>query len=129
MNRLWTVILVVWVLASCTGTGRPPSAQITGGDSSHDFRDEGLLLLMSDRRLYDPYTLNTIRGSRPDLDVMVAHYPSRPDSGEYERYRDAGATSINVPPWSYHTSKPPRLDDIRRSMEAFAERYLIRLGS
>jgi probable F420-dependent oxidoreductase len=63
------------------------------------------------------------------LDVMISHYPSTPDSGEYERYRDAGATSVNVPPWSYRGVDAPSLDDKRRSLEEFAERYIVPLGS
>jgi len=59
------------------------------------------------------------------FDVMIAHYPTRPDRGEYERYRDAGATSIHVPPWRYRGVAAASLDEKRRSLEEFAERYIV----
>lgn len=70
------------------------------------------------------------RAGRADepFDVMVAHYPTRPDPGEYERYRDAGATSIHVPPWRYRGLPPSGLDEKRRSLETFAERFIVPLA-
>jgi probable F420-dependent oxidoreductase len=67
--------------------------------------------------------------SADPFDVMIAHYPTTPDSGEYERYRDAGADSINVPPWRYRGVETPGLDEKRRSMQEFAERYIVPLAS
>jgi probable F420-dependent oxidoreductase len=63
------------------------------------------------------------------FDVMIAHHPTSADRGEYERYRDAGATSIHVPPWRYRGVDAPSLDQKRRSLEAFAERYIVPLGA
>jgi probable F420-dependent oxidoreductase len=59
------------------------------------------------------------------FDVMVAHYPASGDPGQYERYRDAGATSIHVPPWRYGGVDLPTLDEKRRWLEDFAERYVV----
>jgi probable F420-dependent oxidoreductase len=67
------------------------------------------------------------RSARP-FDVMIAHYPSASDSGEYERYRDVGVDSINVPPWRYRGIDSLPLDAKRRSLEDFAERYIVPLG-
>ena len=63
------------------------------------------------------------------FDVMIAHYPSSPDAGEYEQYAQLGATSVNVPAWCYRREAAPTLDDKRRSMEQFAERYIVPFGS
>lgn len=63
------------------------------------------------------------------FDFMVAHYPSNADAGEYERYRDAGATSVYVPPWWYRGFDSPTLDEKRRSLEEYAERYIVPLAS
>jgi hypothetical protein len=68
------------------------------------------------------------RSDRP-FDVMIAHYPSAPDAGEYERYRDVGVDSVNVPPWRYRGIESISLDEKRRSLEEFAERYIVPLGS
>ncbi len=62
------------------------------------------------------------------FDVMIAHYPSAPDAGEYQRYRDVGVDSINVPPWRYRGIESISLDEKRRSLEEFAERYIVPLG-
>lgn len=66
----------------------------------------------------------TGRSGEP-FDFMIAHYPTTPDCAEYERYREAGATSIHVPPWRYRGLADPALDEKRRSLEDFAERYII----
>jgi probable F420-dependent oxidoreductase len=78
---------------------------------------------------------------RSDLpfDVMIAHYPSSEagdaaDSGfsgraEYERYREVGVDSVNVPPWRYRGDGAIRFDEKRRSLEDFAERYIVPLGN
>jgi alkanesulfonate monooxygenase SsuD/methylene tetrahydromethanopterin reductase-like flavin-dependent oxidoreductase (luciferase family) len=63
------------------------------------------------------------------FDLMIAHYPSSPDAGEYEEYARLGVTSVNVPPWWYRREHAPTLDDKRRSMEQFARRYVAPLGS
>ncbi len=68
------------------------------------------------------------RGDR-HFDVMIAHYPSAPDAGEYERYRDVGVDSVNVPPWRYRGIESIGLDEKRRSLEEFAERYIVPLGN
>lgn len=62
------------------------------------------------------------------FDIMIAHYPSGPTSGEYERYRDVGVDSVNVPPWRYRGISSISLDEKRRSLEDFAERYIVPLG-
>lgn len=62
------------------------------------------------------------------FDVMIAHYPSDPDSGEYEHYRDLGVDSINVPPWRYRGITSISLEEKRRSLEDFAERYIVPLA-
>jgi probable F420-dependent oxidoreductase len=59
------------------------------------------------------------------FDFMIAHYSTRPDCGEYERYRDAGATSIHVPSWRYLGIENATLDEKRRGLEEFAERYIV----
>lgn len=63
------------------------------------------------------------------FDVMVSHFSRDPDAAEYERYRDAGVDSINVPPWHYRDPASVSLDDKKRSLEEFAERYVRRLAS
>jgi probable F420-dependent oxidoreductase len=63
------------------------------------------------------------------FDVMVAHHPASGDRGDYERLRDAGATSIHVPPWRYRGVDAPSIDEKRRSLEDFAERYIVPLRS
>ena len=67
------------------------------------------------------------RADRP-FDVMIAHYPSESDSGEYERYRDVGVHSVNVPPWRYRSPDVISFDEKRRSLEDFAERYIVPLA-
>ena len=62
------------------------------------------------------------------FDVMVAHYPTSNDVGEYEVYRDAGVNSVNVPPWRYRGMDSISLDEKRRSLEEFAERFIVPLG-
>jgi len=62
------------------------------------------------------------------FDVMISHHPSNPDRGEYERYRDAGVDSVNVPPWRYRGIASLPLDEKRRSLEDFAERYIVPLS-
>lgn len=68
------------------------------------------------------------RETRP-FDFMVAHTPSRVDPGECERYRDAGATSVYVSPWWYQGFVAPTLDEKRRSLEEYAEQYIVPLAS
>ena len=67
------------------------------------------------------------RGDRSGdpFDVMIAHHPTTPDCGEYRRYRDAGATSVQVPPWRYRGIEASTLDEKRRSLEEFSERYIV----
>jgi probable F420-dependent oxidoreductase len=67
------------------------------------------------------------RQARP-FDVMVAHYPRTPDGDEYERFGDVGVTSINVPPWRYRGIASMSLDAKRKSLEDFAERYIVPLA-
>jgi len=73
------------------------------------------------------------RGDR-DFDVMIAHYPAAPegpntrDGGEYVQFRDVGVDSVNVPPWRYRGIDSISLDEKRRSLEDFAERYILPLG-
>jgi probable F420-dependent oxidoreductase len=62
------------------------------------------------------------------FDVMIAHYPTDPAAGEYERYRDLGVDSVNVPPWRYRGLSSLPLDEKRRSLEDFAERYIVPLS-
>jgi len=62
------------------------------------------------------------------FDVMIAHYPSSPDAGDYEQYAGLGVTSVNVPAWCYRGEAAPTLDDKRRSMELFAEHYIVPFG-
>jgi probable F420-dependent oxidoreductase len=64
--------------------------------------------------------------SEMPFDVMISHHPSAPDAGDYERYRDAGVDSVNVPPWRYRGIASMSLDEKRRSLEEFAERYIVR---
>jgi len=66
--------------------------------------------------------------SEVPFDMMVAHYPSSPNAKEYERFRDAGVDSVNVPPWRYRGSDSISLDEKRRSLEEFAERYIVPLA-
>ena len=68
------------------------------------------------------------RSAEP-FDLMIAHCPSTPASDDYERYRDAGATSVNVPPWRYRGVVDASLEEKRRSMEEFAEHYIVPLAS
>jgi probable F420-dependent oxidoreductase len=68
------------------------------------------------------------RTSRP-FDVMIAHYPVEPDSGDYERYRDVGVSSVNVPPWRYRGITSIDLGEKRRTLEDFAERYIVPLAN
>lgn len=63
------------------------------------------------------------------FDVMISHYPSSEGTTEYERYRDVGVDSINVPPWRYRGLSKISLDEKRRSLEDFAERYIVSLGN
>lgn len=62
------------------------------------------------------------------FDVMISHFPSDPDAGEYARYRDAGVDSVNVPPWRYRGLENVPFDEKRRSIEEFAERYIVPLA-
>ena len=64
------------------------------------------------------------RGDQP-FDVMLGHYSTRADADEYARYRDAGATSFHVPPWRYRGEEKFSFDQKRRSLEVFAERYIV----
>ncbi len=64
------------------------------------------------------------RGGTP-FDFMISHHSTRPDCGEYERYRDAGVTSIQVPAWRYLGIENTTLDEKRRGLEEFAERYIV----
>jgi probable F420-dependent oxidoreductase len=68
------------------------------------------------------------REQRP-FDVMIAHYPASPETGDYERYRDAGVDSVNVPPWRYRGIVESSFDEKRRSMEDFAEHYIVPLAT
>lgn len=68
------------------------------------------------------------RESEP-FDVMVAHYPASPDSDDYARYRDVGVNSVNVPPWHYRGAEGMSLKDKLRSLEDFAERYILPLAA
>lgn len=67
------------------------------------------------------------RADRP-FDVMVAHHPSDPKADDYDRLRDAGVDSINVPPWRYRGIGSLSFDEKRRSLEDFAERYIVALA-
>jgi alkanesulfonate monooxygenase SsuD/methylene tetrahydromethanopterin reductase-like flavin-dependent oxidoreductase (luciferase family) len=67
------------------------------------------------------------RAQKP-FDVMIAHYPVSTDPGEYERYREVGVHSINVPPWRYRGIDSIDLAEKRRSLEAFAEHYIVPLS-
>lgn len=89
---------------------------------SHSLEEvgEAIAFLQTERRALG-------REHKP-FDVMIAHYPSRPDSGEYEAYRDAGVDSVNVPPWPYRGLVGIDFDEKRRSLEDFAERYIVPLA-
>jgi probable F420-dependent oxidoreductase len=63
------------------------------------------------------------------FDVMVTHFPSGPGREEYDRYRDAGVSEIHVPPWRYRGITNASLDEKRRSLEEFAERYIVPLSA
>ncbi len=81
---------------------------------------ETVVFLEAERRLLG-------RTDRP-FDVMISHFPSDPGTGEYERYRDAGVDSVNVPPWRYRGYSSISFDEKRRSLEDFAERYIVPLA-
>ncbi|MBW2496681.1 MAG: LLM class flavin-dependent oxidoreductase [Deltaproteobacteria bacterium] len=63
------------------------------------------------------------------FDVMVTHYPSGPGLAEYERYRDVGVSEIHVPPWRYRGITKATTSEKRRSLEEFAERYIVPLSA
>ncbi len=70
-----------------------------------------------------------------NFDVMIAYYPAAPESpnardgGEYVQFRDVGVDSVNVPPWRYRGLGGVSLDEKRRSLEDFAERYILPLSN
>ena len=64
------------------------------------------------------------RQGRP-FDVTVTHYPTEPGPEEYARYREAGVTRIHVPPWRYRGITDANIGEKRRSLEEFAERYIV----
>jgi len=67
------------------------------------------------------------RGDRAGdpFDVMIAHHPTTSDCSEYRSFRDAGATSVHVPPWRYRGIEASTLDEKLRSLEEFSERYIV----
>lgn len=85
---------------------------------------------------------SAIGRSDRNFDVMISHYPGEEFQGdagdgagggaggaaEYEQYRDAGVDSVNVPPWRYRGLTSVSLDEKRRSLEGFAERFIVPLA-
>jgi probable F420-dependent oxidoreductase len=64
------------------------------------------------------------RGHEP-FEVMVTHYPIEPGLGESSRYRDSGVTQIHASPWRYRGLTAADIGEKRRSLEEFAERYIV----
>ena len=71
--RHWTCWVLVIALVGCASP-EPKSPQTASNlPEVPDAREEGLLLLMADRRFYDSFTVGTIRLDNPELGVPLAN--------------------------------------------------------
>ena len=76
--------------------------------------------------------VSTLRAERERLgraetpfDLTIAHDATPDDPDSFRRYRDAGATSFHMPPWRFRGLADAPLAEKERSLETFAERYIV----
>lgn len=70
--RRWIAAVLVAALTACVSADKPPARTGTESPDSPGLREEGILLLMADRRYYDSFSVGSIRFENPELAPMLA---------------------------------------------------------